>query len=145
MTKWLLMALLSVGLIAAGRPIQDDVSAEVKKLRGTWWLVEEIDDGKQMPAEEAKKNKLTFDIAGRWKVEIDGKVVGEGTARLDPTKEPKTIDYTFTSGAKFLAIYELNGDLFRHCGVLKGARPTEFSSKAGSGQILTVFRRDKSE
>lgn len=145
MTKWPLMALLSVVLVAAGRPTQDDVSAELKQLRGIWRIVDEIDDGKQMPAEEAKKNKLTFDIAGRWSVEIDGKIVGEGTARIDPTKKPKTIDYTFTSGARFVAIYELDGDLFRHCGVLKGTRPTEFSSKAGSGQTLTTFRRDKSQ
>ncbi|MFY9610966.1 MAG: TIGR03067 domain-containing protein [Blastocatellia bacterium] len=147
MTKWLLMALLSVVLVAAGKPTQDDVSAELKKLSGTWRLVEEIDDGKQMPSEEAKKNRLTFDVAGRWKVEVDDKVVGEGTATIDPTSQPKTIDYTFTqgegAGTRFVAIYELNGDSFRHCGVLKGTRPSEFTSKAGSGQILTTFRREK--
>lgn len=145
MTKWLLLTLLSCVLVAAGESSQGDVSEELKNLRGAWRLVEEIDDGKLMPAEEASKNKLSFDSAGRWKVEIDGKVVGEGTAVVDPAKKPKTIDYTFTSGGKFVAIYELDGDLFRHCGVLKGTRPTDFSSKPGSGQILTVFRREKRE
>lgn len=149
MTKWLLIALLSVVLVGAGKPAQDDVSAELKKLRGAWRLVEEIDDGKQMPTQEASKNKLTFDIAGSWKVEIDGKVAGEGTAKIDPTRKPKTIDYTFTkgdgAGARFVAIYELDGDSFRHCGVLRGTRPSEFSSKPGSGQILTMFRREKRE
>ena len=147
MTNFLLIALLYVVLVAAGKPMQGNVSSELNKLRGTWLLVEEIDDGKQMPAEEAKKNKLTFDGEGRWKVEIDGKIVGEGTAKIDPSRKPRTIDYTFTkgdgNGAKFMAIYELDGDSYRHCGVLRGTRPSEFSSTPGSGQILTVFRREK--
>jgi uncharacterized protein (TIGR03067 family) len=147
MTKWLPMAILSVVVVAAGKPMQDDVSAELNKLRGTWRLVEEFEDGKQMPAEEARKIKLTFDNEGRWKVEIDGKIVGEGTAKIDPTRKPKTIDYTFTkgdgNGAQFIAIYELDGDSYKHCGVLRGTRPSEFSSKPGSGQTLTVFRREK--
>jgi uncharacterized protein (TIGR03067 family) len=145
MTYLLLMTMLSVISMPIGKSTQDDVSAELKKLRGVWTLVEEIDDGKPMPAVEASKNKLTFDDAGRWKVEIDGKVVGQGTATINPTGKPKTIDYTFTQGdtpgAKFWAIYELKEDLFRHCGVLTGTRPTEFSSKPGSKQILTTFRR----
>jgi uncharacterized protein (TIGR03067 family) len=149
MAKWLPMAILSVVLVAAGKPAQDGVSAELKELRGSWRLVEEIDDGKQMPEAEAKKHKLTFDSEGRWKVEIDGKIVGEGTAKIDPSRKPKTIDYTFTkgdaNGSQFVAIYELDGDSYMHCGVLKGARPSEFSSKPGSGQTLTRFRREKRE
>jgi len=157
MTKWLLMALLCVVPVVAGKPMQDDVSAELKRLSGTWRLVDEIDDGKRTPGGEAKNTKLTFEIrlassAFRpleWKVEVDGKVVGEGTAAINPTSNPKTIDYLFTQGEEtgnsFHAIYELDGDSFRHCGVLKGTRPAEFSSKPGSGQILTVFRREKRE
>ena len=145
MTSWILITMLSIMAVPGGKATQDNVSAELKKLRGAWTLVEEIEDGKPMPAPEASKNKLTFDGTGNWKVEIDGKVVGEGTAVIDPNRKPKTIDYTFTGGdspgAKFIAIYELDEDLFKHCGVLKGTRPTEFSSKPGSKQILTIFRR----
>lgn len=149
MTILLKIALLSAVLLASGAPIQNQILAELKELRGTWQLVEELDDGKPMPAEEAKKSKLTFDSTGKWKVEVDGKVIGEGTALIDPTRKPKTIDYTFTqgeaAGTRFLAIYELTGDVFRHCGVMKGNRPSEFSSKPGSGQTLTMFRREKKE
>ena len=123
------------------------MSEELKKLSGSWRLTGEVDDGRQMPQEEVRKNNiLTFDKTGSWKVEIDGKVVGQGTAKIDPTQSPKTIDYTFTgegAGGQFVAIYELGGNSFRHCGVLKGNRPSEFSSKPGSGQILTTFRREK--
>jgi uncharacterized protein (TIGR03067 family) len=143
----MMIAILSVALVAAGKPAQDDVSTELKKLRGTWRLVEEFDDGTRTPAAQAGKTKLTFEITGSWKVEVDGKVAGEGTATIDPTRKPKTIDYTLTqgegAGTRFIAIYELDGDVFRHCGVLKGNRPTEFSSKPGSGHILTTFHREK--
>ena len=145
MTKLLMMiAILSVGLVAAGNPAQQDVAAELKKLSGTWQLVDELDDGKQIAAEEARKTKLIFDVSGGWKVELDGKVVGEGTAKIDPTRKPKSIDYAFAKeDERFVAIYELDGESFRHCGVRKGARPSEFSSKPGSGQILTTFHRAK--
>jgi uncharacterized protein (TIGR03067 family) len=145
MTPWILITTLLIMTVPISRAKQDAVSAEFKKLRGAWSLIEEIDDGKSMPAAQAGTNKLTFDDTGHWKVEIDGKIVGEGTAAIDPNRRPKTIDYTFTKGespgGKFIAIYELTDDLFKHCGVLAGARPTEFSSKPGSKQILTIFRR----
>jgi uncharacterized protein (TIGR03067 family) len=158
MTKWLLITtIFGLALVAPGKPAHDETMAEMKKLRGTWRLVDEVDDGKRTPAGETKNTKLTFDIRQfpsafrplEWKVEVDGKGVAEGTAAINATSNPKTIDYAFThgegTGNSFQAIYELDGDSFRHCGVLKGTRPHEFSSKPGSGQILTVFRRDKRE
>lgn len=138
-----LVALFFVPFVAADVPA--DVKTELEKLQGTWRLVKETDDGKEMSAEDARKTKLTFDADGKWRVEFDGKVVGEGTLTLDPGKRPKTIDYTFTGGQDkgkvFKAIYELDGDSFKHCGVLTGPRPDEFTAKAGSGRSLTVFRR----
>lgn len=147
MTKRLLMIFLSAVLVASANPIPDRVYEEHKKLGGTWRIVEEVDDGKHLTAEQFSKNRLIFDGSGGWKVESDGKVIGEGTATIDPNAKPKTIDYNFTkgegAGSRFVAIYELEGDSYKHCGVMKGARPTEFSSTAGSGQIVTIFNRDK--
>jgi uncharacterized protein (TIGR03067 family) len=139
------IALLSMTAAAIGKPAQNDVSAELRRLSGSWVLVGEIDDGKTMDVNVGKKNILTFDDAGNWKVEIDGTIVGQGTARIDPTRNPKTIDYTFTGkeGGQFIAIYELTANTYRHCGVSKGNRPSEFSSTPGSGQIITTFRREK--
>ena len=126
---------------------EDSVKAELEKLAGVWSLVRELDDGKEMPAADAKKTKLFFYEGARWKVEFDGKIVGQGTLTLDPSKRPKTIDYTFIKGEtpdmKFIAIYELQPDTFKHCGVVKGDRPMDFSAKAGSGRSLTVFQREK--
>jgi uncharacterized protein (TIGR03067 family) len=120
---------------------------EQKKLLGTWSLVSEVDSGKERPANQVKNIKLTFEEDGKWKVTNDGKVAYEGTFVVDPARKPKSIDYTFTAGqpkgSKFTAIYEVEEDSFKHCGVSKGQRPTEFESKPGSKQILTIFKRDK--
>jgi squalene-hopene/tetraprenyl-beta-curcumene cyclase len=137
---------LAVMALRACEPIRA-VLPELKKLEGTWQIISDINDGKEMPADMAKKIRLIFAGDGDWKVTVDGNVVGAGTTKLDPTKNPKTVDYTFTEGEEkgksMPGIYELNGDTFRHCGVMKGARPTEFSSKPGSGQWLVTFRREK--
>jgi uncharacterized protein (TIGR03067 family) len=147
MTTRLLIALLSVVLIADANPTGDSVSEELRNMGGTWRIVEEVDDGKRLSGDQFSKNRLIFDGSGAWKVESEGKVIGEGTATIDPGAKPKTIDYTFTkgeaAGSRFVAIYELDGDSFKHCGVMKGTRPTEFSSTPGSGQILTIFHREK--
>ena len=149
MRTCLLGVVLLAALLLAQTPAPREVQTELDKLKGTWSLVNEIEDGKELSPEEARRIKLIFESGGKWKVEVDGKMVGEGTTALNPSKRPKTLEYTFTGGeqkgARFLALYELDGDVFRHCGALKGERPTEFASKPGSGHSLTTFRRDKKE
>ncbi len=74
----------------------------------------------------------------------DGSIPIKGIFKLDPTKQPKAIDYTDTFGADagktFLAIYSLKGDELIFCAAGEGhARPTEFKTKLG--QVLRVNRR----
>jgi uncharacterized protein (TIGR03067 family) len=137
---------LLIGLIAclpttafAGAP------EELKKLQGAWVLVSETADGIEKPAAELRGIKLVFAGDGAWRVEKDGKVVGSGGMTLGPDKTPKTVDYTFTSGElkgqQFNAIYDVSGNTFRHCGVMNGARPDDFTAKAGSKRFSVVFHR----
>ena len=49
-----------------------------------------------------------------------------------------------TKGKTTLSIYEIEGDTLKICSVEPGKdRPTEFSSKPGSGHFLRVFKREK--
>lgn len=145
MSSMLLWLCLLLPAQTGNTALTPETQAELRQLEGRWQLVSETDDGKEMPAAEAKKIQLTFEPGGKWQVRLDGKVVGGGTLTLDPRPRPKTLDYLFTEGeqkgARFTAIYELDGATFRHCGVLKGDRPADFSAKAGTGRSLTVFRR----
>jgi uncharacterized protein (TIGR03067 family) len=133
--------------LAAAQPSDAEVKAELKKLQGTWTVAKQINDGTETPAEEAKKIKVIFDGEGKWKVDVEGTTFVEGTLTLDPSKKPKTIDYKITKGDEkdkvLMAIYELEGDSFKHCGAFKGARPTAFASAPGSGHTFTVFQRQK--
>jgi uncharacterized protein (TIGR03067 family) len=121
--------------------------SEIKSLRGRWHLIKEIHQGKETPAEEIKNGYIIFDADNNWRVEVDDKTVGGGTFIFDPDKNPKTIDYSFSigeeKGQNFHAIYELNGDSFRHCGVMDGERPKDFSAGAGSKNYLVTFEREK--
>ena len=72
-----------------------------------------------------------------------------GTIKIDLTKKPKTEDATQTSEGEnehktTLSIYEIEGDTLKICSAEpRKDRPTEFSSKPGSGHFLRVFKREK--
>ena len=106
-------------------------------------------DGKKFSEEEIKDVIATTDGSGRCWVRRGDKLIGEGTAKFDPTTKPKTIDITFTEGEHkgktALGIYEFEGDTFRVCITRPGGdgRPMEFSAKAGSGCTLVVYKREK--
>ncbi len=121
--------------------------SELKSLQGRWHLVKEIHQGKETPAEEIKNGFIIFDADNNWHVEVDEKTVGGGIYIVDSDKTPKTIDYSFAigeeKGQNFHAIYELSGSTFKHCGVMDGERPKDFSANADSKNYLVTFERVK--
>lgn len=144
--RYLVARTLFAGLFAllpriAGAGAPDDL----KKLQGAWAVVSETADGTEKSFAELRHIKLIFKADGTWQVEKEGKVVGRGAVKLGSDKTPKTVDYTFTSGElkgqQFNAIYDISGNTFRHCGVMNGARPDDFSAKAGSKRFSVVFHR----
>jgi uncharacterized protein (TIGR03067 family) len=87
-----------------------------------------------------KGQKLTLEFGGARL---------HGTIKVDASKKPATLDLLLEDfqGKQFtiLSIYELKGDSLKICGAEAGKdRPTEFSSKEGSKQQLSVYRREKS-
>jgi uncharacterized protein (TIGR03067 family) len=71
-----------------------------------------------------------------------------GTIKLDSSKKPKQMEYTAENDddtmGTFIGIYELDGDTYRTCDVEKGKddRPTEFKTKAKTGQVV-VWKKVK--
>ena len=68
------------------------------------------------------------------------------TYKLDPTRDPKTIDWTDTigedAGKTLLAIYSLEGDRLVFCAAYPGLeRPTAFKTRPG--QVLRVSQRER--
>lgn len=127
-------------------PGKDDPSkGDLDKLRGTWLTVSLVNNGKTLvdekaPPKEGPITKLVYE-GNRWMIKVGDKTVAGGVFKIDPTKKPKEIDILDESGVKNdkakLGIYELNGDIYKYCLAPAGKpRPTDFTSKEGSGHSL---------
>ena len=134
---------------AAGDAKEEAVAKDLLAFKGTWRMNSKEVDGKKFSEEEIKDVIATTDGSGRCWVRRGDKLIGEGTAKFDPTTQPKSIDVTFTAGEHkgktTQGIYEFEGDTFRVCITRpdRDGRPTEFSAKAGSGCTLVVYKREK--
>jgi uncharacterized protein (TIGR03067 family) len=124
----------------------DAVAREMEKFQGTWRQIAHERDGvADPPDEQGWEPRATFTGDTFVVTLADGRVAIKGTFKLDPTREPKTVDWTDTfgpdAGKTFPAIYSLEGDRLVFCAGAEGQeRPTEF--RVGPGQDLRVIQRD---
>jgi len=137
--------LLIACLIGAGA--QDALKKDMDKLEGEFAMVSGEADGQAMP-ENFLKNSKRVAKDGITTVMIGDMLLMKAKFTIDPSKNPKTIDYMmlegFTKGKTQLGIYEITGDTVRFCFAAAGAdRPSDFTSKAGSGRTLSVWQRIK--
>jgi uncharacterized protein (TIGR03067 family) len=133
---------------ADGEAKEEAAAKGLQAFKGTWRLSSREVDGKKFSAEEIKDVIATIDGSGTFSVRRGDKVIGAGTAKVDPTTKPKAMELTFTEGEHkgqtVLGIYEIGSDIFRACCARPGdGRPAEFSAKAGSGLSLAVYQREK--
>ena len=122
------------------------IKPELEKFEGTWRYASMEAEGAPLPEAAFKDARLV--LRGDQFTLTNPMGTNRGTYRLDPTQTPKLIDVEFTEGPEkgktVLGIYELEGDTCRVCrGQAGKPRPTEFVSKAGSGYLLEVLKRQK--
>jgi uncharacterized protein (TIGR03067 family) len=135
------MLVLTVGLLVAA---DDQAKEDTKGLQGSWVLVSGEQGGETLPKDVVKAGRLT--IQGTKHTVRVGKDKIVGTHELEPTKTPKAIDSTETEGPDkghtIHGIYELEKGRFKVCFAAPAKeRPTEFTTKSGTGNILHVWRR----
>jgi uncharacterized protein (TIGR03067 family) len=124
----------------------EGIEEELKKFQGTWKQVRYERDGLREPPDEQGWEPLTTFAGKEFVVTLaDGSIPIKGTYRLDPTRNPKTVDWTDTigedAGKTLLAIYSLNGDRLVFCAAYPGLeRPTEFRTRPG--QVLRVLQHE---
>jgi uncharacterized protein (TIGR03067 family) len=143
------LLLLGVGILAAADDAkQDAIKKDRKKYEGTWRVTSLEINGNKSSEEDAKKITVVNKADGTWILQVDGGKITEGTSEIDPTKNPKTIDFMETEGDNkgkiVLGIYELGDDTRKLCYAGPGReRPSDFSAPAGSGRVLVEFKREK--
>jgi uncharacterized protein (TIGR03067 family) len=142
-----IILVLAAGLMLAADAAKDDATKkDMDKFQGTWTAVEAMRDGEKVSDEELKGLKLTVEGNKRTLKQGDN-VRAKSTFKLDATKSPKHIDITLEApdgtSMTFHGIYEIDGDTQKMCLALGGDRPKDFSSKADSGHLWQVFKRDK--
>jgi uncharacterized protein (TIGR03067 family) len=136
------LALTAITISAADG--DDATREELKKLFGTWQLVSAVKDGTETPNEIVQKIRVVIED-GKHSVYFGDEVVAKQIPfTIDPTTTPKSTTDTLPEGRQIKGIYKLDGDMLTSCvGEVDAARPSEFVSKAGSGQTLREFKRVK--
>jgi uncharacterized protein (TIGR03067 family) len=143
----LLAVLVATGLAVAALAGADDdaVKKEKQSLQGKWTIVSVDRDGK---AVDMWKDGVRLIEGDNYTLTTKGGDSFKGTFALDPAKVPKAIDFSPAGGqykGKTLrGIYEIDGDMLKICFAEPDKeRPTEFSSKAGSGWTLATHKKQK--
>ena len=115
-------------------------------IQGTW-PPSTAELGRKMFPDEVRKTIKLVVKDDKYTV-TTGKVVDQGTVKLNPAAKPKEMDITGTEGPNkgktILAIYERDGDTLRICYDLSGkSRPTEFKTTEGTQLFLVTYKREK--
>jgi uncharacterized protein (TIGR03067 family) len=124
----------------------ETAAADLKALVGKW-KVEKAELGGQDARLLLQELKFEITAGGKYVAELAGQK-DEGTFTVDPSKSPKTMDITGTTGPNkgktIPAIYQLEGDTLTIAYELDGGqRPTKFESPANSKVFLAVYKREK--
>ncbi|MFL5328272.1 MAG: TIGR03067 domain-containing protein [Gemmataceae bacterium] len=142
----ILFAATALLFVAADAP-KNDAKKEMAQLEGQWSMVSGLADGQPMP-EPMVKTMRRVAKDGVTTVTQNDQIYMKAKFTIDADKKPKTIDYQVsdgpTKGKTQLGIYEIEGDTVKFCFARPDqARPTDFTSKPGSGWTSSVWKRDK--
>jgi uncharacterized protein (TIGR03067 family) len=140
-----LIVLISVlgGTLAGGAEEMKDAA----RLEGEWSMVSGEANGQALPADAVKAMKRVAKD-GVTTITHGEQMYFKAKYTIDPTKKPKTIDYTMTEGPTKgktqFGIYEIDGDTIKFCFAAPGVeRPTEFKAPSNSNRTLSVWKRLK--
>ena len=141
----------AVGLLIGACNCQAQAPAAPKtdldRFQGTWYLVMAMQDGKALPEDKVKQTTIVFKgDTFRFPGSAEYATSKAGTIKIDATKTPRQMDAISPEKEVMLGIYELHGDNYKVCFTQAGKpRPDELTSKPGSGYILQVWARQKTQ
>ena len=153
----MILAAVAGCLLAPLSPQDGKVKTDKDAMQGKWKMVAGQSEGKKLRFSDEELHMMKLHIKGNlFIVEYPpGDVFGskvvtwrEHEFTLDESKKPKTIDCIGRNkedrGKKALGIYSLEDNRLRICFSEDGkTRPTDFTTKKGSGRMLNVYEREK--
>jgi uncharacterized protein (TIGR03067 family) len=106
-------------------PTAHAIAEEMRKLQGFWKQIVYERDGVSEPPDERGWEPIVAIVGDTFVVTLaDGSTPISGKFRLDPTTDPKTIDWLDEvgedAGKTIPAIYSLQGDRFTFCAAYEG-------------------------
>jgi uncharacterized protein (TIGR03067 family) len=124
-------------------PQSDALKEELKRLQGTWQIELQDEDGKKLADDDLKGRTITFGKT-LFLVRHQQAMVQIGKLKIDPARDPKTINAVIEKGTHegdiLPGIYSLDGDTLKICLSTDGdSRPKEI--KAGPKLLLLVCKR----
>jgi uncharacterized protein (TIGR03067 family) len=137
-------------IVTADEAKKAAIREDRKRIEGRWRVAELVVNGNVAKEDDARKLVVVNEADGTWQLFSEGKQVSKGTSTIDPTKDPKTIDFSPTEGEakgkQFQGIYMLDEKTRKltFAPADKG-RPSEFSSLPGSEHVLVKFERENGE
>jgi uncharacterized protein (TIGR03067 family) len=140
----LAIMVVSAGFVATA--CADDKAREDRvALQGTW-----ISESLEAMGQPARASEVwEFLVKGNQiSLKTQGQVAAVVTFKLDPTLDPRLIDWTFTEGGPngqtWEGIYALDGDTLKLCiARTERERPTAFVTKPDVNCVLIVLKRQK--
>jgi uncharacterized protein (TIGR03067 family) len=124
---WQLVLVLSATIASAASAADD--AEDLKLMAGTWKPTAADLGGNKIDAMVLEK--ASFAVEGdKYTVSVND-FTEKGTFKLDPKKEPKSLDFFPTqgnnNGKTFLCVYKIDGDVLTICYSLDGTtRPENF-------------------
>ena len=147
--RLLMIAALGLLLAACNRqaPTPETPKTDLDRFQGTWYLVLAMQDGNTLPADKVKQTTIVFKgDTFRFPGSAEYATSKEGTIKLDENKTPKEMDAISTEKETMLGIYALEENGYKVCFAPAGKpRPTGLGSTPGSGYILQVWARQKTQ
>ena len=121
--------------------------AERAKLQGVWQVISFVKGGQALPDQEVQAVRFTF-TDSEWAMSGPGVQLPFRPFALDPSPEPRAIEFTMPTGKVVLGIYQMDGDSLMLCvdhdmEGTGGKRPTAFRSAPDTPDVgLYVLRRE---
>ncbi|HKE22788.1 MAG TPA: TIGR03067 domain-containing protein [Bryobacteraceae bacterium] len=117
------------------------------ELEGAWAMLSCVQNGEPMPQAWLRYGKRTA-VSNLITVTMNKQVMLKVYFSVDRSKEPKEIDYIIAlgpqAGQRQYGIYRLEGEkLTTAIAALGNPRPSDFSSAAGDGKLVTSWVRTK--